>query len=143
MWQRLRSALFWLLILAIPAQGYAASTMLFCGLGQPQTAATAHDHGSMHGHDHAAATQAHDEAAFSIDQTSASADATQADQAPSHFAGGKCSVCASCSHGVAMTASSRAVDLEPAPEGIVASDFTQVFAFLTDGPERPPRSILA
>lgn len=61
----LRLTLTWLLVLALPAQGYAAQAMLFCGpvhaaMAAGSAAATASDHDhAAHGHAVAPSAEAH------------------------------------------------------------------------------------
>ncbi len=157
-----RSLLLWLLVLAVPAQGLAAATMVFCGpdhhAGGGQPALALHDTHAEHqhpGHDdqnaphHPADEQAEAQAeAQEVDDAQAGAQAQAA--APSaaqtrfvHADKHKCSACASCCSAAAIL--SRAPVL-PAPE-VTATEFAAVVPtvdpFATDGPDRPPRSRLA
>jgi len=125
----LRLLLVGLMVLAIPLQGLAASTMLFCAPqhGHAQAAAGGHDHAT---HTHAAA-DAGPAAVHATHHPGTSGD------------GADCSVCAACCTGVAITVSL----LQPVVLDI-ASHFGLTVAepragFLTAGPERPPRSDLA
>ncbi|MBT9455406.1 MAG: hypothetical protein IV097_02175 [Burkholderiaceae bacterium] len=120
-----RIALAWLLAVALPIQGYAATTMLLCGPAHHQSSA-AQDHG-MHAHGDAA--MAHDDAVGHGEAV----DATDAAQA------GKCSVCSSCCNAAAIMASVVA----PA---VVSPDLPEVVPVLIaeerviiGGLERPPR----
>ena len=138
---RLRFALMWLLLLALPLQGFAAATMLHCGPGHHGMAAGAavahqsaddsdHHHGEA-GHVHAAT-----HASGSDDHAPTAADISKL----SKF---KCSACASCCLGLALPAAVTAfTTFAPAD----APDFRvriEPFGFFTDGPDRPPRLRLA
>ncbi len=100
----LRIAFAWLLAVAIPLQGYAASRMLMCGPAHHPAAvverlvATSHpaDHPMAHTH-----ANVHEQAdrvlvAATLDEGSAEPAAAK----PGHA--GKCSICASCCHSVAL-----------------------------------------
>ena len=88
MWRVMRIALMWLVALAVPVQGVAAATMMFCGPGDTTVGhqRAAHDH-AAHGH-HAS----HDADATAQDTgDSATGDATSIE-----FDTTGCSVCAAC-----------------------------------------------
>ena len=130
----LRAFLTWLLLVAVPLQGYAAGSMLFCGDGAATSGAVEHHHdaGAVHDGD-----VPHHHGAVS--------DARGDQDAPNlhDVMHGKCSVCSSCCSAAALpsapiaatTATPRAAlfpDLEHANPG--------------RGParlERPPRLNLA
>jgi hypothetical protein len=139
-----RTLLTWLLLLAIPVQGMAAATMAFCGPShhagasreQPrQGASAAHVH---HGSDAPGAHHHRGAAPPAGAPTDAAAPATltQADDQ-------KCSACASCCSFSAVPSAALAV---PAA-ALCATRFNAVVpridAFTADGPDRPPRSLLA
>lgn len=149
----LRTLLIWLMMLAIPTQGFAAAAMLYCGPasdggrmpGAPdaQISATsghatighAHRMGDTHAghaHDHAMAESAGPHLAVT-DQTGSDAEGFLAEAA--------CSVCAACCSGAALVASvlvlsAHSESFAPMrPLSVLALDF------FTDGPRRPPRSL--
>ena len=134
----------WLLALAVPAQGFAAASMLNCGPGHHGTvsdqARTNHHH-DAHGHDGAAATTA-GEADEHVDVASSDAEA-----APAHGVHksktGSCSACASCCTVTAPPSAAPTFEAAPAPDVFQPLAPPGVAAFLTDGPQRPPRSFLA
>ena len=160
MLKQFRTALVWLVMLAIPTQGFAAATMLYCGPGHqhaltgPEAAtpagytAVAFQHAASHAqdaqaahsdhgvHDHAVSGAQHEESANVADQASAPG---ASDQSPT----AKCSVCALCCNAAAIVSSTLAVpplSVSPAP---VVTVFESPVTFFTDGPKRPPRSFLA
>lgn len=139
----------WLLVLALPVQGFAASTMLLCGAGHHGSAKAAkggHDHaGHMHmgatdvvqaseshGHDHEVeAGPTHDRSAFNP---------LSAKHAKVL---GKCSACAACCS-VAFLPTTVVAFTAPAPSRTLpVVELTTHVGFFTDGPDRPPRLPLA
>ena len=103
--------LVWLLSLALPLQGLAASTRLMCH-AVPAAGMTAD------------APKCHEEAG---------------DTAKAHTG---CIACAACHGAAALPASVPALD-QPAPTMPPAAERTQaVPSFVTDGPDRPPRTAL-
>lgn len=151
MWFSLRATFIWLVMLAIPLQGIAASAMLHCGPGHErqmvQASATDH-HGSHRGLGSVHHDPAEDHQPDHVETAApdvASADdrqpAAQADQA--QLGKFKCSACAQCCASVALLDRvSDPIRLEPvsiAPV-IAADDYPQV---AQTGPERPPRPFLA
>ena len=148
----LRIALLWLLALAVPAQGFAAASMLNCGPGhhgrvsdQARTD-NGHDHGGMAG---LAADPVPDEdAAIHADEPGTQAASADREAAPVHHGlhkgkTGSCSACASCCTAAAPPSAAPAFEASPAPEVFPLPAPLGVAAFLTDGPERPPRFFLA
>ena len=146
-----RAVFIWLVMLAIPLQGVAASAMLHCGPGHErqmlQASATDHhgghrevgsaDHHPAGNHqpDHVDAVAA-DVASTDHGQLSAQADQAQLGKF-------KCSACAQCCASVALLDRvSDPIRLEPASivPVMAADDYPQV---AQTGPERPPRPFLA
>lgn len=132
-----------LLVLAVPVQGAAAATMAFCGsnhhgggLAGAEVGARmdAHAHHDMTQAGHA--PEAHDMGnAASSDEASSLVKAGQSAQQ-------KCSACATC---CAVGAILPALPGLPFTESAVAVFTTvtpSVEAFTSDGPDRPPRSVL-
>ena len=141
-----RIAVLWLLALAVPAQGFAAAAMLNCAAGHHGAVSgqTQAHHHSAHEHDEAAAADTGTEDADEAGGNAASNDAKVAAAHGLHRGKtGSCSACASCC--------TVAAPPSPVPmfEAMPASDVFQpltppgVAAFLTGGPQRPPRSFLA
>lgn len=131
-----RTLLIWLLALALPAQGVIAATMVFCGPDhhdRASVAAEAHDAGAAHSHHEAADGQAENTVS---DESAAHYKFAQSDMQ-------KCSVCASCCSAAAIH---DTVAKLPVFEPVV-TDFAAlapaVEPFAADGPDRPPRHLLA
>jgi hypothetical protein len=134
----LRTVLVWLAVLATPLQGFASATMLLCGPvhSQPAARAQAHDGHESHAPHRAAAT-ALDAHAWP-GEAGADADAV----AGSGSGDAKCSLCAAC-NAAALPVVTVSVPVER-PSGPVAVQLPPArAAFVTGGPERPPRSFLA
>lgn len=139
----LRLVLTWLLMLALPLQGLAASAMRPC----PAVHDGAHDaRAGIHVHDCAAAGAAARE----------SSSLRSADSAPAAGGGAHgasmgcgdaapvgCSSCSACCTAVAAPAAAPEL-AEPTPVARwPAVGFVQSPIFVTGGPERPPRSAVA
>ena len=136
----LRSLFVWLLALALPLQGIAATGMQACGgmHGGPGPMAAAADV-TVHGHARADAHHAHAER--SSVSAHALADQDQDQELPA--AGHQCGACAACCPAVALpsevafpAASGKAAD-------VIAAAPAHVVSFVPPGLERPPRNLLA
>lgn len=141
----IKTLLIWMLVLAIPAQGVAAAGMAFCGphhhgggaAAQMQPGAPA-----THAHHDGAAEAQHDHphAAAQVDKvSSASAAFDKASDAGKH----KCSACASCCSAGAILSSVLAVVSPLFAPTVITAVAPSVDMFAADGPERPPRIVLA
>jgi hypothetical protein len=144
-----RTVLIWLAVIAIPTQGIAAAAMLHCGPGHASQSTAAFQHGHA---DHAVVSAG--EGDPHAGHHGMAAAAKPAADGPASLPGGdladtvqkglfKCSACAaSCCIAIGLLpviATVPAVDAESTLELVPA---VPVRAFLTDGPERPPRSRL-
>lgn len=141
-------AMVWLLALAIPVQGLAAATMVHCGSSHQRmhaAVAPGHSHaGSHHALERQHAMDHGAVAADAADHHHASvAEAAAEPDKYSELAQYKCSACGACCSVAAMPGFSLTVP-EPTPvvQWQVAHCLAR-FGFVTDGPERPPRLILA
>ncbi|NPC55611.1 DUF2946 family protein [Caenimonas soli] len=135
---RLRMFLAWLLLLAIPLQGLAAASMLYCGpaaKAQAQQTEAAHEH---HGHDvHESPAVTHDHAKHhqaAPDTGEHSSGSTLPD------AGHKCSICAACCHAVAVNQTVQSFTLSEAPRTTSAEPLVLVYSRPTPVPDKPPRA---
>ncbi len=146
----LKNVLLYLSMLAIPAQGFAASTMLFCGPAD-QRARTAQETGHHSGHSHrntpAADHQDRALPAESVDLANLASSGeggefTNSDQGPAIAAGmdnPECGACPACCVGTSFPATR--LKLQPAGiavERMASTPFRNI-GFVTDGPRRPPR----
>jgi hypothetical protein len=144
----IRALLIWLLVLAVPAQGAAAATMAFCGPNhhgggaatqmQPAPAAGhAHQDGvAAQGHEHHQTAALADEESVTPAVAAASA---KVGDASKH----KCSACASCCSVSAMLNTVLAVPAPVFMHAVFSIVVPSVDAFAADGPDRPPRFVLA
>ena len=135
-----RVLLAWLLMAAIPLQGLAAASMLYCGMGAHHGAqavlATLHsptsaDSGATKRHDHSQ----HGHAAAGEGKKVAD-DVKQKLPDAAH----KCGVCASCCHSLAITEFPQTVVFAPLPQAELAEPFVLIHTRPTLVPDRPPRA---
>ena len=133
--------LMWLLAVALPVQGLSAATMLACSSGHQEprgVQSPAHLHAEKPGphrsppHD---AVAAHSHAA--VDDTQA--DAPGLAQRDVH----KCSACASCCLNAVVPDEPVTFDCVELPDLFASLVAHSPSAYVTDGPERPPRAVLA
>ena len=117
----LRIILMWLLTMAVSVHGVAAASMLGCAGSHQRVAAPASEHSHASGHQHGDSTH------------------------KKHTDGkASCSACAACCASAALPATP--VVFEPttlAPDAFVLPAPQHVASFVSGGPERPPRSVLA
>lgn len=151
-----KTVLLYLLMLAIPAQGFAASTMLFCGPSH-QRMVSAQDSARHAAHGHSGALtlvadhQDHTPSADSMDslghasahEVAAPHDSDSGPGKTGDIAKFKCSACAACCVSAAITASDLKLPLANQAFEPIASRPIPYVGFLTDGPRRPPRTFLA
>jgi hypothetical protein len=139
-----RALLIWLLVLALPAQGAIAATLVFCGPnhhGSAGTAVTAHDAQAQH-HDHSHTAQTHDHSADGAAGDTASAESA----APETFGQAgtkKCSACASCCSAATICSTVPGLPILEPGSTVFAAVVPVIAAFVADGPDRPPRHSLA
>ena len=120
--------LAWLLMAAVPMQGFAAASMLFCGKGVQHVhaaadATTTHDH-SMHAH--AGETHHHASTAATGHKPSKS---TQT-----------CSNCAACCNSVAIMGLQQVIAAGPAPQSQLAEPLALIQTRPSTVPDKPPRA---
>lgn len=138
---RLRVLLAWLLLAAIPLQGLAAASMLYCGGQHHGAAPAAHEPAVGHGAFASAAAGRHDHtlhghgarsrASKQQDQTSALTLLPDA----SH----KCGVCAACCYGVALTPSGDVLQFVPVAPLQAPEPLARVPDVSVQLPDKPPR----
>ena len=144
----IRALLIWLLVLAVPAQGAAAATMAFCGPNHHGGGSAAQVHRTApagHAHQDGAAEQNHElaQATAAADEDSSgpalSAVSAKVSDASKH----KCSACASCCSVGAILSSVLAVPAPVFTTTVFSAVVPSVDPFAADGPDRPPRIVLA
>jgi hypothetical protein len=129
---RFRLLFAWLVLAALPLQGFAAASMLYCGMGplhgaQEQTevngnAASDHDH----------ATHTH----TGVAKVEKTADSKSQLPDSSH----KCGVCASCCNAVAITTTALPVAIASLPQTDAAEPFVLIHPRASPVPDKPPRA---
>lgn len=157
----IRSLLIWLLVLAVPAQGAAVVTMVGCGpkhhgVGAARAllapAVMPHAHTALQvagAHDHPALAAPQAGHADGAGHAGDSGDATASTgQAPHTASAGsadlhKCSVCASCCSAGAILSTVSSVPARVISREVFADVLVCVDAFAADGPDRPPRAVVA
>ncbi|WKB54004.1 hypothetical protein [Eleftheria terrae] len=144
MWRYLRLALMCLLALALPVQGTAAATLIACGPGHARLAGpwerSAHAHGDAsapHGEDAVPAHPGASEA--SHPPATSSGDTAQLDR----LSKVSCSACAACCASAALPSAAPAFAPLRFDAGYSSTVPLRLAAFLTGGPDRPPRHVLA
>jgi hypothetical protein len=125
---RWRLFLAWMLLAALPVQGFAAGTMLLCAAATHEVTASAATDGG--GHDHA--THAHPSA-------DAQSKGSAADPDPGAQAKHQCNLCASCCHSVAITQPGFVAQSDAAPAADLPDPVVPVATHLSRLLERPPR----
>lgn len=140
-----RTLLIWLLAFALPAQGVMAATMILCGPAHHDRAAAfsaVHDAGM--GHDlQGSAVHSHAAAADGPAEQSASDDKSPAPHKVAQSKMQKCSVCASCCSAAALHDTVAKLPVVEPVATAFAALAPAVEPFTADGPDRPPRQLLA
>ena len=132
----LRAVLLWLMMLAVPFQGYAAAAMAFCGPAPaPSSSSVVHDHS---GHDHGTTSAEHHHAHASIDDSADHHDALSAheDQSDSSH---KCGNCAAC-HSVGVAPTLETPILHGLPQADLAEPLRAMATVSPSVPHKPPRA---
>ena len=136
-----RLMLTWLLAAALPIQGASAATMLSCDDAHHSPAALQmHDHTHGHAGGHHAHIAGAGAGAF---EQSDSAQSIPGTLRLAKTANHKCSACASCCLSAFATASSLCFETEQLAELFEPLVTRILAAYVTEGLERPPRSLLA
>lgn len=153
-----RATLVWLMMLAIPTQGIAAASMVYCGGGhqslltgseaaaqvgladaaalqraEPRGQSAHSDHGA---HDHGASVTHLEEPGTAADQGSVAGALEPSSKV-------KCSVCALGCNAAAIVSGPLFLPPQGVSSALVVAVFEVPASFFTDGPKRPPRSFLA
>jgi hypothetical protein len=137
--------LLWLLVFAVPVQGIAATAMAICGLNHHTGSAAAQvQRGApiSHTHNDSAAApehQHHQPVAEAATDEAAPVASSQVGDASGH----KCSACASCCTAGATPSSVPALPTPVSAPTVFSAVVPDVGGFATDGPDRPPRHVVA
>ena len=129
-----RIFLAWLIMAAIPLQGIAASTMLFCAMEshhphetQAKVAPHWQAHSATAGHDHA--KHGHQKASDESASSSSMSDANHA-----------CGVCGACCHSTAIAEIPRWTAPQPPEQAREAEPFVLIDSPPSQVPDKPPRA---
>ena len=146
----LKPFVLWLLLIAVPFQGYAAATMMCCGSAhakdvehkaqEPAMQGNIHSHLSGMDHDHHEGVVA-----------AGSTGAPESDSGAHHHAGDsskrvafKCGACASCCVGAAIVQTSDySFGIAPLNSTRIAFHSLYFYRFVPDTLERPPYRLIA
>jgi hypothetical protein len=128
MTNRLRLLLAWLVMAAVPLQGFAAASMLFCAAATHDVKVQSRQASVSAHHDHAG----HSHAASSGTTTQWSDVLNEA----SH----ECGLCASCCHSVAITEFPSLVAPTAAPRAEMADLFAPISSWPSPVPDKPPQA---
>ena len=144
----IRTLLIWLLVLAVPAQGAAAATMAFCGPDHHSAGAAAQMHSTgpadhAHHGGTAATKHEHPQIAAPADEHSSTSAVSAASAKVSDANKHKCSACASCCSIGAILSSLLAVPAPVFTPTVFSAVVPSVDTLAADGPDRPPRIVLA
>ncbi|MBI3369858.1 MAG: hypothetical protein HY021_15825 [Burkholderiales bacterium] len=141
----LRLLIVWFIAIALPVQGIAGVTMAHCGSSHERMGAAME--AAQHRHaDHDAGVAHHHDADVADGGAQADHDtATQAEAQSSKLsdlAQYKCSSCASCCAGSALPSAPPRLPEPTAAPAFFVEVLVTVDAFVSDGPDRPPRTHL-
>ena len=129
--QLVRSLFVWLLVLALPTQGWAAATMASCNQ---------HHSASSHAADDGHVAHAHGDHGHALADA---AGGTPIDAESAHASAHTCSACAACCSVGALPSPVLTVPEGAAAPTVFAALQPSVGIFAADGPERPPRQACA
>ena len=136
---RLRHFLLCLMMLALPMQGFAAASMLFCGMAAGQTAKTEKmDAASSHHHpaDSTGVQHDHKKPGKTAQVAKQSSDAQKQLPDASH----KCGVCAACCNVIAIYDFPQTVKAQLSPRADLVEPFVLIHAVPSRLPDKPPRA---
>ena len=128
---RLRLLLTWILMAALPVQGFAAGSMLFCAAATHEVAGSGAQAGAQHRHDHSTHTHQAGDGANKGTPTGKAAVADLQHQ---------CSLCAACCHSVGITELPAIWQAASVPQADLADPFVLIVSHLAPFPDKPPRA---
>ncbi len=141
---RFRLFLAWLVLAALPLQGFAAATMLFCGMEQTTSAAQVGGSDGNHGHTHAAVAlkAGHDHAAHghATAGDSKAKTVTGDDSGSQDKTSHSCPICASCCHVVAVGGFEAIPQVSAPPSFEPTHPTPRVVTRTASVPDKPPRA---
>ncbi|MES2280116.1 MAG: hypothetical protein V4542_01755 [Pseudomonadota bacterium] len=136
---RFRHLLLCLMMLALPLQGFAAASMLYCGMGAGNDAKAAQmEMGSSHQHMADAMVMPHDHE--KQDTTAQVAKQSPDSQKQLPDSSHKCGVCATCCSVIAITDFVATVEVQSSPKADLVEPFVLIHSVPSRFPEKPPRA---
>jgi len=141
MWRFARLAVMWLVAMALPLQGLSAATMLTCGFGP-------HDHAPSHmtyqvSHDGIAEANDHGHASEASPHRHASLDDGAGKASLDFDVSQKCSACATCCTSAVVYSEIVSFDAVKLTDFFAPLVARSIAAYVTEGLERPPRTVIA
>ncbi len=136
---RFRHLLLCLMMLALPLQGFAAASMLYCGMGAGHDAKAAQMEMASSHHQMADAMvmpHEHEKQDTTAQVTQQSPDSQKQLPDSSH----KCGVCAACCSVVAIADFPQTVEVQSSPKVALVEPFVLINAVPSRLPEKPPRA---
>ena len=142
-----RTALMWLLVAVIPVQGLAAGMMVSCGPNHARMAQMSdhlqHEVAEGAAHHHETGPASADVGDAQPSQESLSELSAGSESPLDKIAKFKCSACAACCTATAIPTSVYTFDACESTSLQASVLMSMAPVFLTEGPERPPRFLLA
>ena len=136
---RFRYLLLCLMMLALPLQGFAAASMLYCGMGAGHTAkAEQMDMSSSHHLMADAMGMQHDHSKHGKTAQTAKQSADGQKQLPD--ATPKCGACSACCNIIAISDFPQTVKLQPVSQAVLTEFFVSIHSAASRLPEKPPRA---
>lgn len=139
---RIRLLLAWLLLAALPIQGFAAASMLYCAMERTAISQTAFDGKMGQERRDAAPSAAHDMAASmgSADQSMAGSESGAMTHGDQGMQGHGCSVCAFSCQSAAMMGLDSVPQASSPPSVEPTSPVARVVTRAITVPDKPPRA---
>ena len=138
---RFRRLLLCLMMLALPLQGMAAASMLYCGMGDSHhdQVAQVEESASPH-HVVVAADMQREHSKLDHTPTADASEHASDSQNQLPDASHKCGVCSTCCSVLAITAFHPTVEVQSSPEADLVEPFVLIHAVPSRLPEKPPRA---
>jgi hypothetical protein len=130
-----RIFLAWLIMAAVPLQGIAASSMLFCALDGHHSS-PAHSTAAQHAKAQGVTSAAHDHGRHTHQK--ASLETAKAGSLPD--TGHACGACGACCHSTAIAELPRWAAPQPAEQSVEAEPFVLIHTLASGVLDKPPRA---
>ena len=135
----LRHLLLCLMLLALPLQGFAAASMLYCGMGADHAAkAEQMDMSSSHHQMADAMGMQHDHSKH--DKTTQTTKQSPDGEKQLPDAAHKCGACSACCNIIAISDFPQTVKPQPVSQAVLTEFFVSIHSAAPRLPEKPPRA---